>query len=160
MSCPRVTYVWACLQLAFAGHLQSPYKWCFDATTYEIRDGASGGKIIIQYDKSDNSPIRNTAVQESLAVFIKWMFLGSAFGEYGALFFLFAIDTMGPDDYYFHEVQCLSGTSDVLKTGYVACAHSRAGNAGLWKQYFIQIVVPQLVTSSRAFALKVGNLVI
>ena len=155
MSCPRLTYVWACLQVAFAGHLKPECKWCFDGTTFEINDDGANGMVVIQYDADDKSPIRSTENQQSLSVYIKWMYLGSALGASAPIFLVFAINGMDPDTHYIHDVTGLSASSDYSVTGYVAFADSRAGNAALWKDYFIRFVIPQLSKSQNTFQTKV-----
>jgi hypothetical protein len=111
MLCPRTTYIWACLLLAFSSALLMQCKWCFDGTTFEVNENGSGGFFVIAYDAEDNSPIRDSNRQQSLGVYIKWMYLGSAHGEIAPLFMVLAVEVMTDDQFLLVEVVGLSGTS-------------------------------------------------
>ena len=155
MICPRVTYMWANLLLAFSAHLEPACKWCFDGTTFEITAAGNGGYVMIYTGDEDDTPIRTTLHQSHLAVYAKWMYMGSAAGEIAPLFLVFAVETLADDEYYIHEVVGLSSGSDVTRSGFVAFCKSRAGNAKLWAAYFKDFVIPTLVTSQKVHKTKV-----
>ncbi|KAJ1384845.1 hypothetical protein B484DRAFT_461402, partial [Ochromonadaceae sp. CCMP2298] len=49
--CPRVTYVWACLCVAFSAHTAAQYKWNTDATTIEINEDHTGALVCVVRDE-------------------------------------------------------------------------------------------------------------
>lgn len=130
-------------------------KWCFDGTTFEVNENGSGGFVVIAYDAEDNSPIRDSNRQQSLGVYITWMYLGSAHGEIAPLFMVLAVEVMTDDQFLLVEVLGLSGTS-VTQVGWVAFAKSRTGNAGLWKEFFLRFVIPVIKGSVDLFKTKVS----
>ena len=154
MLCPRTTYIWACLLISYSGALKSQCKWCFDGTTFEISDSGHDTLVVIAYDCNDTSPIRDSSRPQSLPVYIKWMYLGSAYGEIAPLFLVFAVEVMEADQFHLVQVVGLSGT-DVVKPGWVAFAKSRAGNAGLWKEFFRRFVIPTIENSTNVLNTEV-----
>lgn len=77
-----VGYLAACFCVSFRTTVQM-------VTTFEINDDGDGGHVMIASDPSDNSEIRSSVTQATLSVYIKWMFMGSAYGV-----LVFAVDTM------------------------------------------------------------------
>jgi hypothetical protein len=148
--------MWATLQVAFASHLLPQAKWCFDGTTYEIKEGV-GGMVMISCRDRDNTPIRNTQNQATLGVYIKWMYMGSAAGEVAPLFLVFAVDCMPEGEFYIQEVVGLSSGNDITRSGFIAFAKSRAGNTGLWINFFLRFVIPTLQNSRNIFQAKVKS---
>ena len=155
MSCYRVTYMWATLLLAFSSHLKAECKWCFDGTTFEVKEAGNDKLVMISVQERDDSPIRSTTNQATLGVYLKWMYMGSAAGEIAPLFIVLAVDSMPEGAWYIHEVVGLSSSSDITRSGYVAFAKTRAGNDGLWNEYFIRFVIPTLTKSRSYFNSKV-----
>ena len=155
MTCPRVTYAWCCILLAFAAHLKPQCKWNFDGTTFEIGMKGDNQLYVVDTTEEDNEPVRDGGQNDTLPVYIKWMFLGSAAGHVAPIFLVLAVAAMGENDFFVKKVRGLTYTNDKSVEGFVACSKTRGGCTQLWKYYFLNYVIPEIAKSSEMYDTKV-----
>jgi hypothetical protein len=62
---------------------------------------------------------------------------------------------MPEGEFYIQEVVGLSSGNDITRSGFIAFAQSRAGNTGLWINFFLRFVIPTLQNSRNIFQAKV-----
>lgn len=86
----RLTYFFACLMFAFSSHLPGVYKWNADGTTFEIHINLQGQLYAITRQNGDTTPLTVTAGCE-LALFIKYMTMINAAGEFGEACFIVVV---------------------------------------------------------------------
>jgi transposase len=148
--CPRVTYVWACTLLAFAGHLVAAYKFCGDATTIKVMKDRTDAFVVTLVDDDGST----TRVQSDTCIFVKWFYLSSGEGESARIFLIISVDGLPEDVYQVYKVFGLCSTAGVGSVGdygFVAFVHSRDKAGGLWDWYFQDFAVPEM---SRAMACR------
>jgi len=142
----RPSFLWACFCLAFSAHLPGIYKWNADGTTFEINTNGTGEVYAIIRQKDDHSLLTSLGTAAELAIFIKFMALISAAGEFGETVFIVAVDDMSVGEFYVCDVNLLSFNLGVGSKGKLYFCNSRAGNAALWKHWLLHCVIPTLET--------------
>ena len=92
--CIRLSYIWGCLLLAYAGHLHAEHKWNADATTIVVSVSLTGSLVCAIQDYDDKTPISSSTIPNSLNVLVKGFGLNNAARELGPLVLIYAVPTM------------------------------------------------------------------
>lgn len=155
MVCPRVSYVWVIMLMAFAAHLAPQHKWNMDCTTFQISfTDDNKCKIVVFEDPIEMEYINNhrnpnlpsaykyitKAPSNETCLFIKWAHMCNAEGDISPLVFVVAVDAMDPEDFFVATVPGLlanGGAGD----GYIIFCHSRCGNPEVWKWYLLTVAL-------------------
>jgi hypothetical protein len=93
--------------------------------------------------KGDKSPLTVTRAGD-LALFIKYMAMINAAGEFGEAAFIVAIDDMPAEKFEVVEVGLLCPEPGVGSRGKLYFCSTRAGNAALWKHWLLNSIIPTL----------------
>ena len=142
----RLIYITACFIYAIGSFLLAAYKWNADCTTFIIKAAGTGQKVIVVRETGDKSQVTSTVVNGDLNLLMKWFALGNAAGTIGAPFIIVALDDMEPDDFYLAKVPGLHTSDDVNATdGFLAICKTKGGTSELWKRYFLDYCIPQIV---------------
>lgn len=146
----RVAYRQACCLMAFASELTAEYKWNADATTILVEEVGTGSYCVIVRDKDDHSPVTSSQRNNGLGILIKWMHLCNAAGEAGPLVCIISLDSLPANKFFVRKVKALSNCTSVGAYGWLYICNSKAGNDGLWKHWFINVVVQTLRLGAEA----------
>lgn len=146
---PLTAISWGILILAFAGKLPATHKINFDGTSCEIKDGTEGHRVFIVKKDPDDVPliidnVRSSSQQISTSLFIKLMHIVAASGEKGPMVAILAWKDLPPGVFYSGEVLGLCNTSEVRR-GILYIAKTRAGNPALWRDFFLQVLIPWII---------------
>ncbi len=131
-------------------------KYNADATTFQFNPDNTGAKVCIVKDPSDKTPITSTNLPSDTCVFIKWMNLCNAAGEMGPLVFIVQVDGIEDGKFFKREIPGLA-INGSLENGVIYFCSTRAGNHGLWMDWFSTIVIPFIKRRSDAYNAKVSG---
>ena len=144
MTCPRLTFRWACLLEGLSAHTDPHYKINIDATAALIKCDGAGTMVCTLVDDDDKSVIQSVESGGEIGVILKWMHLCTAAGECGPLLLIIAVASMPEGSFHVEKVVGLSNTADVAREGYILFTKTRAGNAAAWQWMFMHYVIPTL----------------
>ncbi len=154
----RLTYLMACLILAVMAHTPGEYKWNFDATTYEIHDDGHGEVYAkLREKKDENEPLTTSKRASGIAIFIKFVAIISAVSEFGPAVFIVPVDSMPEEAFFAIDVNLLTFNPAVGSSGRMFFCKTRAGNAALWKDFFLDVLIPTLRLCQQSHQLKVSD---
>jgi hypothetical protein len=146
--CPRLSYIWGCVLMAYSANLMAENKWNADATTIIVSQKGTGALVCIIGDPEDKSPISSSTIPDTLNLLVKWFALNNAGGESGPLVLIFAIPTMAEDTYFATQVTSMSSTTAIGDRGWVYFSRTRGGCKAMWTHYFLTVTVPTIAHSN------------
>lgn len=143
----RLVYKIAAIVYAFSNHLEADFKWNMDATTIKVSKSFDQDKekIMVTFH---NAGYKERIIQDdadSHCVFIKWFHFCSAAGIAGPLALIIAVDSIPEGEYYVERVQGMKHDTIIgSPDGWLYAAKDRAGNAAMWKHFFMNVIIPTL----------------
>jgi hypothetical protein len=135
----RNLYSFAVMNEAFVSSVDAAMSFKWDATQYCIN--AEGHATIVNCGSDSDKPA--TALSEDgLGFTIKYYHFDNANADVAPAVFIFADDSMGPEDFIYEELNDLSHTQLVGATGYLILTKTRNCNAAFYRWYAHHIVAP------------------
>ena len=141
-------YKVACAWKAFAGHNSAEYKWNFDCTTVTVSAENTNNIRCVIKTPGSKEKVDATNVNESLDVLIKIPTLGSACGEIGRLVTLVAVPDMPENQFFKCRVAGLVNHCSSDRDGLLYLCKSKAGCAALWRDMFLEFIIPTIDSSA------------
>ena len=93
LRCPRLSYIWGCVCMAYSASLRGENKWNADATTIVVSESGTGSYVCIIKDRENAEPVASSSLPDNLNLLIKWFALNNAGGEAGPLVLMIAVPT-------------------------------------------------------------------
>ena len=162
--CPMMSYVWYLICVALGNDLPSHRKWNADATTFVFEPCGSGGKTVRLADEEEYKYVDNYEVVLKhpqpgkcktkscrLGFAIKVMQMINAAGENSEFVCIIAVKQMPPETWHVEVVPGLSMDSHIGAKGYLYFTHTRCGTAGMWRDYFLRVVIPSIRQSNNFY---------
>ena len=153
--CPRLSYIWGCVLMAYSANLMAENKWNADATTIIVSTMGTGSLVCTIGDPKDDSPIASSAIPETLNLLVKWFALNNAGGESGPLVLIFAMPTMAENTFWAKEVVSMSSTTTIGDKGWVYFSRTRGGCHAMWIHYYLHVTIPTISHSNSVHLHKV-----
>lgn len=153
--CPRISYIWGCVCMAYSSNLRAEQKWNADATTIVISESGTGSYVCVIKDNHNTDPVSSSALPDNLNLLVKWFALNNAGGESGPLVLIFAVPTMEEGTYFATQVLSMGSTSAIGEKGWLYCAKTRGGCPDMWIHYCTHITVPTIQFSNDCHKHKV-----
>ena len=125
--CPRLSYIWGCVLMAYSATLYAENKWNADATTIIVSMKGIGSLVCTIYDPKDESPVASSLIPDTRNLLVKWFGLNNAGGESGPLVLVFSIPTMAANTFFAAQVTSMSSTTTIGDSGWVYIAKTRGG---------------------------------
>ena len=125
--CPRLSYIWGCVLMAYSATLYAENKWNADATTIIVSMKGIGSLVCTIYDPKDESPVASSLIPDTRNLLVKWFGLNNAGGESGPLVLVFSIPTMAANTFFAAQVTSMSSTTTIGDSGWVYFAKTRGG---------------------------------
>lgn len=150
----RMSYAQWILVFAFTSTLPPNMIWNWDATQFICRTQGSGRKVYIVKMECARRPTM-LVQNDSLAIIIKWMHMGSASGTAIPIVLLVAISDMKEDEMVLFEIPGLTYGVEREDMGYVAFCKTRAGNSRFFNWFATVIAIPTIVHSRKFHNSKV-----
>ena len=125
--CPRLSYIWGCVLMAYSANLMAENKWNADATTIIVSMKGTGSLVCTIGDPQDESPVASSSIPDTLNLLVKWFELNNAGGESGPLVLIFAIPSMTENTFYAKEVVSMTSTTTIGTKGWVYYSKTRGG---------------------------------
>jgi hypothetical protein len=142
--CPRPSYIWGCVLMAYSANLKAENKWNADATTIIISEAGSGALVCTIADKNDDSPIASSTIPDTLNLLVKWFALNNAGGETGPLVLIFAVPSMRENTFFARQVISMSSTTTIGDKGWVYFSRTRGGCHDMWIHYYFNVTIPTI----------------
>jgi hypothetical protein len=105
-SCPRVSYIWLVILLAFSSNLRPENKWNADSSIFKISGESNAAQtvVVIREKHVPPPPFPTTTTSSSSSgiettLYIKWMFLCSAAGGVSIPVLIIAVNDMNPEEF-------------------------------------------------------------
>ena len=153
--CPRLSYIWGCVLMAYSANLMAENKWNADATTIIVSMKGTGSLVCTIGDPQDVSPVASSAIPDTLNLLVKWFALNNAGGESGPLVLIFAIPSMTENTFYAKEVVSMSSTTTIGDKGWVYFSRTRGGCHAMWIHYYLNVAIPTISRSNSVHLHKV-----
>lgn len=142
--CPRLSYIWGCVLMAYSANLSAENKWNADATTIIVSTKGTGSLVCTIGDVDDKSPIASSTIPDKLNLLVKWFGLNNAGGESGPLVLVFASPTMPDDTFFATQVASMSSSTTVGDKGWIYFSKTRGGCYSMWVHYYLNVTVPTI----------------
>ena len=146
--CPRLSYIWGCVLMAYSAGLLAEQKWNADATTIIVSQRGTGSLVCTICDTDDDTPVASSSIPDSLNLLVKWFGLNNAGGESGPLVLIFAVPSMTENTYFATQVLSMSSTSTIGDKGWIYFAKTRGGCYAMWIHYYLHITIPTIELSN------------
>ena len=146
--CPRLTYIWGCVLMAYSATLYAENKWNADATTIIVSIKGTGSLVCTICDPKDESPVASSSIPDTLNLLVKWFGLNNAGDESGPLVLVFSIPTMAENTFFAAQVTSMSSTTTIGDSGSVYIAKTRGGCRSMWIHCYLHITVPTIRLSN------------
>ena len=155
----RLVYGVAIMKEAFSGHLAPCNIWNMDATHAIIKPTGSGMKVCIVREKDvPEYQVTSREIIAGLNVIIKIFPIGNAAGEIPEPVLIVALDELPDGTFYANKVVGMCNGSGVGSGGLLIACQSRCGCPALWKYFFTNYVIPNIVSSADIHDRKVKNI--
>jgi hypothetical protein len=69
--CPRLSYIWGCVLMAYSANLMAENKWNADATTIIVSQSGTGSLVCTIANSNDESPIAPHSIPDTLNLLVK-----------------------------------------------------------------------------------------
>lgn len=155
--CPRLSYIWGCVLMAYSANLLAENKWNADATTIIVSQAGTGSLVCTISNPSDDSPIASSTIPDTLNLLDKWFALNNANGESGPLVLVVAIPTMHENTFFARQVVSMSSTTTIGDKGWVNFSRSRGGCHAMWIHYYLNVTIPTTKLSNEIHLHKVRS---
>ena len=76
--CPRLSYIWGCVLMAYSSSLLAQNKWNADATTIIVSQKGTGSLVCVIKYKDIDTPISSSSIPDTLNLLVKWFGLNNA----------------------------------------------------------------------------------
>ena len=146
--CPRLTYIWGCVLMAYSATLYAENKWSADATTIIVSMKGTGSLVCTICDPKDESPVASSSISDTLNLLVKWFGLNYAGGESGPLVLVFLIPTMAENTFFAAQLTSMSSTTTIGDSGWIYSSKTRGGCRSMWIHYYLHITVPTIRLSN------------
>ena len=146
--CPRLSYIWGCVLMAYSAGLLAEHKWNADATTIIVSQRGTGSLVCTICDTDDDTPVASSSIPDTLNLLVKWFGLNNAGGESGPLVLIFAVPSMTENTYFATQVLSMSSTSTIGDKGWIYFAITRGGYYAMWIHYYLHITIPTIELSN------------
>jgi hypothetical protein len=113
LRCPRLSYIWGCVCMAYSASLRGENKWDADVTTIVVNESGTGSFVCIMKDRENSEPVASSSLPDNLNLLIKWFALNNAGGEAGPLVLMIAVATMEEDTFFATQVLSMGSTTAV-----------------------------------------------
>jgi len=143
---PAMSYCMYLMLKAFTAEVPSQLIWNWDFTQF-IFDPSETQLGWVVADRARSRPI-TTRGDESLAIAIKYMHMGSADGGIGPMTLMISVPGMKEDEFVVKEVPGLSQVNIARSFGYLVFCSSRCGNSRVFK-WFLETIVIKTITDAR-----------
>ncbi len=145
---------WAACNEAYCKYLPSNAKFNADACTLVITAGERNAKSKIEFVGRITEKVKTTQTDNDLGIAIKWMAFGNADGYAGPLCLVVEVDSLPKDVFYKCCIEKLNHCQE--GEGIIYFCRSRAGNAALWKDFFLEYVVKNMELAAKKFDVSIG----
>ena len=142
--CPRLSYIWGCVLMAYSANLSAENKWNADATTIIISAKGTESFVCTIGDSDNSSPIASSTIPDTLNLLVKWFGLNNAGGESGPLVLVFSIPTMAENTFFVAQVAPMSSSTTVGDKGWICISKTRVGCYRMWVHYYLNVTVPTI----------------
>ena len=146
--CPRLSYIWGCVLMAYSANLMAENKWNADATTIIVSQAGTGSLVCTIKNVNDDSPIASSTIPDTLNLLVKWFALNNAGGESGPLVLIFAVPTMQENTFFARQVVSMSSTTTIGDKGWVYFSRTRGGCHAMWIHYYLNVTIPTIKLSN------------
>jgi hypothetical protein len=92
--CPRISYIWGCVCMAYSAHLHAECKWNADATTIIVSEKGTGSLVCTIEDDDNHAPVASSSIPDNPNLIVKWFGLSIAGGESVPLVLIIAVPSM------------------------------------------------------------------
>lgn len=155
--CPRLSYIWGCVLMAYSANLMAENKWNADATTIIVSQSLTGSLVCTISDANDDSPIASSTIPDTLNLLVKWFALNNAGGESGPLVLIFAVPTMRENTFFARQVVSMSSTITIGDKGWIYFSRTRGGCHAMWIHYYMNVTIPTIKLSNDTHLHKVRS---
>ena len=146
--CPRLSYIWGWVLMAYSANLMAENKWNADATTIIVSQRGSGSLVCTIANSNDESPIASHSIPDTLNLLVKWFALNNAGGESGPLVLIFAVPSMTENTFFATEVISMPSTTTVGDKGWIYFSQTRGGCHDMWVHYYLHVTIPTITHSN------------
>jgi hypothetical protein len=155
LRCPRISYVWGCVCMAYSANLRGENKWNADATTIIVSESGTGSLVCIIKDKDNYEPVASSSLPNNLNLLIKWFALNNAGGEAGPLVLMIAVPTMEENTFFATQVLSTGSTTATGERGWLYFSRTRGGCSSMWVHYYLNVTLPTIKLSNDGHKHKV-----
>ena len=146
--CPRLSYIWGCVLMAYSSALMAENKWNADATTIIVSQKGTGSMVCVIPTKDDDVPVSSSSIPDTLNLLVKWFGLNNAGGEAGPLVLVFAVPSMTENTFFATKVLSMSSTSTIGAMGWIYFSKTRGGCYNMWVHYYLNVTIPTIRQSN------------
>jgi hypothetical protein len=146
--CPRISYIWGCVCLAYSANLVAEKKWNADATTIIVSESGTGSLVCIIKDDDNVEPVSSSSLPDNLNLLVKWFALNNAGGEAGPVVLMIAVPSMEDDTYFATQVLSMGSTSAIGEKGWLYFSKTRGGCPAMWIHYYLNVTIPTIRLSN------------
>ena len=155
LRCPRLSYIWGCVCMAYSACLRGEHKWNADATTIVVSESGTGALVCIIKDKENIEPVASSSLPNNLNLLIKWFALNNAGGEAGPLVLMIAVPTMEENTFFATQVLSMGSTTSIGEKGWLYFSKTRGGCSSMWVHYYLYVTIPTIKLSNDCHKHKV-----
>lgn len=155
LRCPRISYIWGCVCMAYSASLCGENKWNADATTIVVSESGTGSLVCVIKDKDNNEPVASSSLPNNLNLLIKWFALNNAGGEAGPLVLMIAVPSMEEDTFFATQVLSMGSTTAIGERGWLYFSRTRGGCSAMWVHYYLNVTIPTIKLSNDCHKKKV-----
>ena len=156
-SCPRISYIWGCVCMAYSAHLHAECKWNADATTIIVSEKGTGSYVCAIKDEDNHAPVASSSIPDNLNLLVKWFGLSNAGGESGPLVLIIAVPSMAEDTFFAAQITCMQSTTTCGEKGWLYISQTRGGCYSMWVHYYLNVTVPMITLSNETHEHKVSS---
>ena len=142
LRCPRLSYIWGCVCMAYSASLRGENKWNADTTTRVVSESGTGSYVCIVKDRENTEPVASSSLPDNLNRLIKWFTLNNAGGEAGPLVLMIAVPTMEEDTFFATKVLSMGSTTAIGERGWLYFSKTRRGCSMMWVHYHLNVTIP------------------
>jgi hypothetical protein len=66
LRCPRLSYIWGCVCIAYSASIRGENKWNADATTIVVTESGTGSYVFIIKDRENTEPVASWSLPDNL----------------------------------------------------------------------------------------------
>ena len=155
LRCPRLSYIWGCVCMAYSASLFAENKWNAGATTIVVNESGTGALVCIIKDQDNHEPVTSSSLPNNLNLLIKWFALNNAGGEAGPLVLMIAVPSMEENTFFAIQVLSMGSTTFIGERGWLYFSKTRGGCSSMWIHYYTHVTIPTIKLSNDCHKWKV-----